>query len=95
MVAAHVDDLIVTGVPGQGFDNLKHSLRERFRRKLEDRTVVFEQLSYVNTGIELTAVDTNRNLDQRLTAGEVTLLRGVWLLSIRQWHRLYHNMQQR
>ena len=64
------------GILGQDFDKLKHSLRERFswgswKRKVsifvesevhtkEDLVILLDQLSYVNTGNDLIAGDTNR-----------------------------------
>ena len=69
LVSTYVDDLIITGIPGQDVDNLKLSLRERFRwgwwktkgfalcgvpiDKKDDHVIVLDQLSYANTGIDL------------------------------------------
>ena len=89
LVAACVDDFIIWSVLGQDFVKFEQSLRARFRsgswkehsfglcgvrvHKKEDHTVVLDQLPYVNTGIDLIAVDTHRDFDRPVTAGEVTL----------------------
>ena len=94
LVAAYLGDFIITGVPGQDFEKLKHTFRERCHwrtwktqrfglcgvrvHRKAGRTFVLDQLSYLNTGMGLFAVDTDRDFDGLLTAGEVTRVRGVW-----------------
>ena len=62
-----------------------------FTKKV-NHTVVLDQTSYVNSGINPISVDTHRDLDRPLTAGEITNLRGVCNAKS---HRLDHSMQQR
>ena len=106
--ASVADDVIIAGVPGRDVHKLQYSLRERFGwgswtaqssglrgvrvHRKEDDTVVLYQLSHVNSGIDLIAVDTSRDTDRPLTAGDVE----AWEVpSNGKYHRLDHNMQLR
>ena len=88
LVAAHVDDFIITGAPGIIFEKLKTALRDRFRwgswkvQSFGLGGVLGPQVSgpnncsspyfHVNSGINPINVDAHRDLDRPLTAGEIT-----------------------
>ena len=94
LVAACVDDFIITGNAGKSFEELKLGLRWRFRwcswklqsfglcgvrvHKNVDHIIVLDQTSFLKSGTSSIHVDTHRDLDRSLTSAEITNLRGVW-----------------